>query len=293
MPILHTTLEQWSVLRTVVDAGSFASAAGQLNRSQSSVSYAINQLQERLGIALLQTEGRSARLTAAGQTLLAEVTPLIEDMRRLEARGRSLSAGHEARVRLLVDSLFPRTTLFAALADFRQRFPAVDIELQEQVRQVLPEQSSSPWDLAVGIWDVHNLTASRLFDIELLAVADKHHPLHQRGSAISRQTLLRHLMVSIVRQDGHPLEAAQPANAGHRWQVNTVEAAVAAVSSGLCYGWLPRHLIADLLASGQLVPLALTSGARRLIPLCLNQANPASAGIATRTLADLLLALQP
>jgi DNA-binding transcriptional LysR family regulator len=36
----QTELEQWAVLRTVVEAGTFAKAAEQLNRSQSSVSYA-------------------------------------------------------------------------------------------------------------------------------------------------------------------------------------------------------------------------------------------------------------
>jgi len=52
MPIPQTTLEQWSVLRTVVESGSFARAAEQLNRSQSSVSYAMSRLQERLGVPL-------------------------------------------------------------------------------------------------------------------------------------------------------------------------------------------------------------------------------------------------
>ena len=61
-----TTLEQWSLLEKVVDAGSFARAAEETHRSQSSVSYNLALLQERLGVALLVQEGRRAVLTLPG-----------------------------------------------------------------------------------------------------------------------------------------------------------------------------------------------------------------------------------
>jgi len=57
MPIPQTTLEQWSILLTVIEADSYAKAAEQLNRSQSSVSYAIFRLQERLGSGYCKTTG--------------------------------------------------------------------------------------------------------------------------------------------------------------------------------------------------------------------------------------------
>ena len=50
MALPRTTLEQWVVLQTVIEQGSFAQAATALNRSQSSVSYALSGLQERLGL---------------------------------------------------------------------------------------------------------------------------------------------------------------------------------------------------------------------------------------------------
>jgi DNA-binding transcriptional LysR family regulator len=58
-----TTLEQWSLLQKVVELGSFAKAAEETHRSQSSVSYNLALLQERLGVALLVQEGRRAVLT--------------------------------------------------------------------------------------------------------------------------------------------------------------------------------------------------------------------------------------
>src|SRR5437763_1242298 len=138
-PVPRTTVEQWAVLRVVVDAGSFARAAEQLHRSKSSVSYAVAQLQERLGIELLRAEGRRAILTEAGRTLLAEAVPLIDDLMRLEERSRFLAAGHQASLRLLVDSIFPRQRLYWTLAEFRAAHPHVRVELQEIVRQAAPD----------------------------------------------------------------------------------------------------------------------------------------------------------
>ncbi len=65
-----TTLEQWALLDKVVEEGSFARAAESTHRSQSSVSYNLALLQERLGVALLEPRpprGADARRrTAAG-----------------------------------------------------------------------------------------------------------------------------------------------------------------------------------------------------------------------------------
>mgnify|MGYP001760918456 FL=1 len=110
-----STLEQWGVLRTVVEEGSFAAAAEALHRSQSSVSYAVARLQAAVGIDLLEMQGRRAVLTKAGAALLAEIAPLIDDLNRIESRGRRLAQGHAVRIRLLVDNLFPKPRLFAAL----------------------------------------------------------------------------------------------------------------------------------------------------------------------------------
>ena len=51
MALARTSLEQWAVLAAVVDRGGFAQAAAFLNRSQSAVSYA---MQEALDVPLLQ-----------------------------------------------------------------------------------------------------------------------------------------------------------------------------------------------------------------------------------------------
>src|ERR1035437_5216482 len=73
---MNTTIDQWEVLEAVVELGSFAAAASKMNRSQSTISYAVSRLQEQFKTPLLGMKGRKAQLTEAGKALLADVEPL-------------------------------------------------------------------------------------------------------------------------------------------------------------------------------------------------------------------------
>ena len=51
--------------------------------------------------------------------------------------------------------------------------------------------------------------------------------------------------------------------------VTSIESAIEAVRSGLCFGWLPVYRILPYLESGELVTLRLPMGAERLARLSL------------------------
>ena len=97
----RTTPEQWRILATVVDRGGFAQAAQALHRSQSAISYALAQLQESLGVRLLEIRGRKAQLTPSGLELLRRSRHVIDQFERLESLARSLQQGWESELRLV------------------------------------------------------------------------------------------------------------------------------------------------------------------------------------------------
>lgn len=72
------------------------------------------------------------------------------------------------------------------------------------------------------------------------------------------------------------------------WHVNTVAAAIDAVRYGLCYGWLPAHLIQADLTSGVLCPLLLANDRMRSTPLALYVRDGLSRDPAILDLARLL-----
>lgn len=284
----RTTLEQWLVLKTVVDAGGFAQAAEKLNRSQSSVSYAIARLQERLDIELLHIDGRKAHLTAIGETLLQDARLLITELETLELRAHALAQGAEARVRLAADSVYPKDRLFDALARFALAFPHTRVELNEVIR-LTPQRGADLADLSICMQATNSIAGQKLMDVQLVAVAHRNHPLLNTGKVnLSIGDLAHHLQVRLG-DDSLPAHETSKGAPRPNWTVNTVDAAIEAVSSRLCFGWLPRHAIESALSSGILCPLPLGTGGTRDIPLTLHYTDYDRAGSATRALAALLL----
>jgi len=85
-------------LRYVIAAaenGSFRRAAMTLRVQQSSVSRAIQQLEDDLGVSLFERQSTGSRLTDAGRRLLCEARPALE---QLELAGRSAAAAGRAEI---------------------------------------------------------------------------------------------------------------------------------------------------------------------------------------------------
>ena len=103
----------------VVESGSYARAAQTLHKSQSTITYAVQRIQELLGIALFEIKGRKAVLTATGQLLYQRGRALVDEADLLERSARALSAGWEAEIGVAVDHLLPSAILLEALAQRR------------------------------------------------------------------------------------------------------------------------------------------------------------------------------
>ena len=258
-----TTLEQWALLEKVVELGSFAKAAEQTNRSQSSVSYNLALLQERLGAALLVPEGRRAVLTPAGELLLGQVKPLLKAFTRVESRATTLREGMRTRLDLVVDSIFPRQRLFAILRQFQQRYPQTLVRLTEVL------ENANSHDVAQSEADVMVLTRRQditgrgewLMNIDFVAVAHRDHPLFSHQGTLNDELLRAWPLIRIADSDNDRLAGRDA------WTFSTIDAAIDAVMYQVGYGWLPEERIQTELAQGILRPLPLSHGVRRATPL--------------------------
>lgn len=255
-----TTLEQWSLLSEVVDQGSFARAAEVTHRSQSSVSYNLAILQKRLGVTLLEPQGRRAVLTPAGELLLAQVRPLLATFHSVEAWASSVREGFRTRLDLLVDTIFPRSILFSVLRRFQQIHPHTQINLSE----VLESHANDSSDADVMIVTRRQDLTGRgewLMNVNFVAVAQRDHPLLQQDGPIHEELLAQYPLIRIADRK----EIAH--GSGESWSFSTIEAAIEAVMHQVGYGWLPAERISNELTSGQLKRLPLQSGVLRATPL--------------------------
>jgi DNA-binding transcriptional LysR family regulator len=286
---MNTSLDQWEALHAVVQWGGFGPAAAHLNRSQSTISYAIRRLQEQIGIRVFELVGRKARLTEAGRALLAEVEPLLAGFVSLEGRARALASGGESEIGLAVDSLYPNERLFWALAEFTRLHPHVRLKLHQGVFM----SSANAFATHGAHLCITGLTPREYFskpilDIRLLAVARANHTLLQKDRQLTGVDLIQHVMVVIEGTEG-PAPRRQPRSPSQRYLgVDSIEAGIDAVRSGLCFGWLPIYRIRPYLSSGEMIPLRLPVGGERIRRMSLVYANMDSTGQEKSALANLL-----
>ncbi|EKZ5284291.1 LysR family transcriptional regulator [Klebsiella aerogenes] len=258
-----TTLEQWALLEKVIELGSFAKAAEETNRSQSSVSYNLALLQERLGVALLAPSGRRAVLTPAGELLLNQVKPLLKAFSWVETHAATLRNGARTRLDLVVDSIFPRQRLFAILRQFQQRYPETQVRLTE-VLENIDEASAARSEADVMVLTRRQDITGRgewLMNIDFIAVAHRDHPLSQSEEPLDDNALAPWPLIRIADRSG---DASSTRDA---WTFSTIDAAIDAVLYQVGFGWLPEERIRAHLEQGVLKALPLSHGARRATPL--------------------------
>ncbi len=275
---MNTTIDQWEVLEAVVKLGSFGAAAARMNRSQSTISYAISRLQEHFKVPLLEIKGRKAYLTETGKALLADVQPLLTGFRALEERGASLAAGGKTQIHLSVDSIYPDDKLFAILSRFSQAFPYVHLRLHRgTLLTAALEFANHQADICIVGTPTGEDMLKPVLDIRIRAVASREHLLVRNERELMQTDLAQNLAV-IIEGGTEPVRKHQPHAPSQRHLcVSTIESAIEAVRSGMCFGWLPVYRIQSYLDSGELKELKLPLGAERFarIFLILREFNTA------------------
>ena len=286
---MKTTLDEWEILQAVVQLGGFAPAAEQLNRSQSTISYAISRLQEQIGVKLFEQRGRRAHLTEAGRVLLADAEPHLAGFQQLEQRALSLASGGQSEIRLSVDSIFPNERLFDALAEFARRFPYV----HQRLRQATFISADSEFSAHHAHLCVVGLMSREYFvkpilDIRMTAIAHKDHALHRLKRQVSRADMMQHMLV-VIEGVGSGTTKRQPRSPAQRFlPVSSIEAAIDSVRSELCVGWLPQYRIRPYLESGEFLALRMPVGGTREVRLNLVSKDSNMGSHEVKALAELL-----
>lgn len=295
MRLPRITLEQWAALKAVVEEGSFARAAETLNKSQSSISYAVARLNEQLPTPVLKIQGRKAELTPEGKVLYRRAVQLLRQAEETEETAGLLAQGTEPEVTLAVDSLLPPATLTKALNEFSGKFPITRLRMLETslsgTEEALLEKRA---DAVIGSKVPVGFLGTPMTSVEMLPVASPSHPLaalaQTNTSGINEWELRSHRQV-VLRDSGYRREQdAGWLGAEQRWTVSHFSTSLDIVRAGLAFAFLPSGWVAQDIADGRLIALPLAMGANRIIPLYLMLASAEASGPATRELGRLLLA---
>jgi LysR family transcriptional regulator, low CO2-responsive transcriptional regulator len=256
------TLRQLRTFKTVADLKSFSLAAQRLKLSQPSVSYQVKELEESLGVPLLDRLGKRVQLTEAGTLLygyarrmldvLDEAALAVEEMRGIK-RG-TLRVGASTTVGIYL--------LPAALGAFKKLHPGLVISLEIGTRERVQEQVlRNELDLAVvgPALDDPELAIIPFISDELVVVAPAGHPMaRKKGLVLKDLSAQPFIMREAASGSRWSLEKAAR-KAGVRLEVamelGSNGAIKHAVESGLGLAVISRFACALEVSSGRLVEL--------------------------------------
>jgi DNA-binding transcriptional LysR family regulator len=284
------TLDQWRALAAVVEQGGYAKAAETLHRSQSTVTYAVQQLETQLGVKAFQIEGRRAKLTPTGDLLYRRARYLLEEAAGLEQAARRFSSGWEPEIRLAVEVIFPTWLLLRCLERFGKESPGTQIELSEAVLGHRTDTlTRGEADLAIFNSVPAGFFGETLMRIRFVLAAHPEHPLHKLGRKLTPRDFRAHR--HLVLRETSPLRASELSmRTTQRWTVGQFSTLIEAARDGFGFAWLPEEKIRPELEAGTLKALPLNEGAERFAELYLVFANREHAGPGTTRLAEIIRA---
>lgn len=292
LDIGRPTLDQLHVLATVAETGSFSAAARRLRRAQSVISYTVANLEQQLGLALFQRDGRRPVLTEAGRALVADARRVGLLVDELSARASALRRGLEAELGLAVDVVFPTARLVSALEDFAREFPTVTLRLRIEalggVAELVETGVCQIGVIGPLVNGCEKLQRRAIGTVRLVPVAAPGHRLAQEPLPITGAMVREHLQ--LVLTDRTSLTEGQDFGvfALRTWRLGDLSAKHALLLAGLGWGNMPEEMVADDVAAGRLVRLELAEADQHHFSLSLVHRMDALPGPAGRWLSTRL-----
>ncbi len=165
----------------VVRQGGFSNAAKVMFATQPTISKAVKQLEEELGVPLLDRVGHRSVLTAAGEIVYRRAQTMLKERDDLLAELADLRGLKTGALRLGLPPLGGSTLFAPMFVVFRARYPGIEIRLTEQGSKRLEETVlSGEVELAASLLPTTDELETRPIRCEpLMAVMPKRHPLAQ------------------------------------------------------------------------------------------------------------------
>lgn len=170
----------------VVRQGGFSQAAKTVFATQSTVSKAVKQLEEELGVPLLDRIGHRSVLTAAGEIVFRRGVKLLADRDDLLAELDELRGLRRGTLRLGLPPVGSNKLFAPLFAIYRQRYPGIDITLAEYGSAQLADRlRAGEIDFAGALLPVADEFEWQMVRREpLVALLPSAHPLVDRGSIL-------------------------------------------------------------------------------------------------------------
>ena len=250
---------------TVAEEQNITKAAARLHVSQPPLSRQIRDLEEELGVALLERSAKSVKLTEAGRVFLVEANAVLA--RAEQARDAVRAFANQCTGELHVGYAPSLTVelLPHALREFQKTSPGVRVTLHDlSTEEMLTGLRGGKLDLALMIEPGKSSLASLTFqELRRYNVCVAVHPGHAlaRAEQVGLKALMKERLVGYTRQDYpeyHEWLAELFAPFGKNPPAEEHDSAtslIAAVESGRGVAFVPESFACFVGARLKLIPL--------------------------------------
>ena len=253
------SLAETTAFVAVVELKSFTKAAKQLALSPPRVSEMVRNLEDRLGVRLVERTTRSVAPTAAGERLLARLRPALDEYQAALESTNEFRGKPAGTLRLTAPQPAADFFLASAIPRFLAQFPEISLDLS--VSDTLANIVAERFDAGIRLGEriERDMIAVRVTDELPLVVAGSPAYFGQRGKPKTPDDLVGHDCVRIrfswnlcalaLRVKRRDLEVHVEGRLG----VNSVAVARQAAIEGLALVQTPPIFIAEDLAARRLV----------------------------------------
>lgn len=248
-------IEDIEVFAEVAGQGSFAAAARRLNRSPTAITRAVADLEARLGVRLLNRTTRAVSLTDAGERFLGGARRVLSDLAEIEQAAAGQGIAPRGELAVTAPMLFGRLHVLPVVNEFLAAYPDVNARLMLLDRPV--DLIEERLDAAIRIGPLADSTAiaTRLGAMRRVVVASPDY-IKRRGTPEHPDDVAAHDVIVFGGLGGSRWDLGageKPVRFTPRLTVNTAEAAMDAVRSGLGITRVLSYQAIDALARGDVV----------------------------------------
>ena len=246
-------LNDVSLFIQVVEHNSFTAAADKLGIQKSTISRRISQLEDDLGVRLIQRTTRKLSLTDEGQDLFERCQPLMDEL--VNATDHVTSKQSEPKGRLRI-TMPPEMGLFImndVVASFIEKYPLIKVDIELSPRVVDLVEEGIYLALRVGALSDSSLIGRRIAEVRLRLFASTQY-LTEHGIPESPDDLKQHKCIgTLLNTQGWPFSNwndGQPVHLDFRLRANSLSFCKEMMLKDLGVVRLPESFCIDQVEAG-------------------------------------------
>lgn len=240
--------------------GSFSAAARRLGQSPSSVSRAVDRLEQELGIRLFARSTRQLRLTEEGDLFFERTCSALDELESAKRATQGAKQEPSGRLRITLPVVFGRWCVAPMFGAFQHRYPDIRMEVAFIDRRVDLIEENFDIAVRIGLLDDSRLVARRVGQVRYQVCGSPEY-LREWGVPETLEDLQKHRCVYFQYPGTATPFKWQFRVAGEtlRWRpegpisVDDADALIGSAVGGAGLIYVPKYRVQEQLDTGQLV----------------------------------------